>query len=54
MTSHLSVMKPCSHVVCKACQDALVARNKQCVVCDERLSEKDSIQLVREGDAQLL
>lgn len=47
--SMIFLMRPCSHVVCKSCQESLVAPAKQCAVCDKQLSEKDSIQLSREG-----
>jgi len=43
------LMKPCSHVLCKTCQETLVLPSKQCAVCDERLKDKDSIPLSREG-----
>jgi hypothetical protein len=44
-----SVMKPCAHVTCKTCTDSLVRPAKQCVVCDTKLSEKDILELKREG-----
>ncbi|KAI0049506.1 hypothetical protein FA95DRAFT_1556798 [Auriscalpium vulgare] len=43
------LMKPCSHVTCKTCTDTLVRPAKQCVVCDATVSEKEVIELKREG-----
>lgn len=42
-------MKPCGHVVCKTCTESLVRPSHQCIVCDVKLSEKDVIELKREG-----
>ena len=42
-------MKPCGHVVCKTCTDKLVKPGKQCIHCDVKLTEKEIIQLTREG-----
>ncbi|KAH7928868.1 hypothetical protein BV22DRAFT_1030262 [Leucogyrophana mollusca] len=43
------LMKPCAHVICKVCTDSLVRPAKQCVVCDQSLSDKEVIELKREG-----
>ncbi|KAK0458737.1 uncharacterized protein EV420DRAFT_1620503 [Desarmillaria tabescens] len=43
------LMKPCGHVVCKTCTESLVRPSQQCIVCDVKLSEKDVIELKREG-----
>ncbi|KAI0312917.1 hypothetical protein OF83DRAFT_1066426 [Amylostereum chailletii] len=43
------LMKPCSHVTCKTCTDTLVTPSKQCLVCDAALTEKDVVELKREG-----
>ncbi|KAH7910396.1 hypothetical protein BJ138DRAFT_1136063 [Hygrophoropsis aurantiaca] len=43
------VMKPCAHVVCKVCTDSLVRPAKQCIVCDHTVSDKEVIELKREG-----
>ncbi|KAH9931554.1 uncharacterized protein B0H18DRAFT_989941 [Fomitopsis serialis] len=43
------LMKPCGHVVCKTCTETLVKPGKQCIHCDAKLSEKDIIELTREG-----
>ncbi|KZP17370.1 hypothetical protein FIBSPDRAFT_865040 [Athelia psychrophila] len=43
------VAKPCAHVTCKTCTDALVRPAMQCIVCDTRLGEKDVLELKREG-----
>lgn len=45
-------MKPCGHVVCKTCTDKLVKPGKQCIHCDVKLSEKEIIQLTREGPSR--
>ncbi|KZT38939.1 hypothetical protein SISSUDRAFT_1046260 [Sistotremastrum suecicum HHB10207 ss-3] len=45
----ISLMKPCSHVICKTCHDTLVKPSKQCVVCDVKIDEKDAVELKREG-----
>lgn len=42
-------MKSCGHVVCKTCTDTLVKPAKQCIVCDAKVSEKEIIELTREG-----
>lgn len=42
-------MKPCGHVTCKTCTDALVKPAMQCILCDVKLGEKDVIELTREG-----
>ncbi|KAF9233363.1 hypothetical protein BU15DRAFT_90389 [Melanogaster broomeanus] len=44
-----TVMKPCSHVVCKVCTDSLVRPGKQCIVCDGTLKDKEIVELQREG-----
>ncbi|KAK0480603.1 hypothetical protein IW261DRAFT_1684498, partial [Armillaria novae-zelandiae] len=43
------VMKSCGHVVCKTCTESLVRPSHQCIVCDVKLSEKNVIELKREG-----
>ncbi|KAL1748155.1 hypothetical protein HDZ31DRAFT_30142 [Schizophyllum fasciatum] len=42
-------MRPCAHVVCKTCTDALVRPAQQCVVCDTPLGAEDVVELRREG-----
>lgn len=49
LLTDFTVMRPCSHVVCKTCTDTLVKDSKQCVVCDTQLEGKDIIELMREG-----
>ena len=41
--------KPCGHVICKTCTDSLVRKAKQCIVCDTKVSEKELIEMKREG-----
>ncbi|KAF7967512.1 hypothetical protein HWV62_41430 [Athelia sp. TMB] len=43
------VAKPCGHVTCKTCTDALVKPSMQCIVCDKKLGERDVLELKREG-----
>lgn len=43
------VMRPCSHVICKVCTDALVRPASQCIVCDRGLTDLDMVELKREG-----
>lgn len=43
------VAKPCGHVTCKTCTDSLVRPDKQCILCNSALGEKDIIELRREG-----
>ncbi|OJT06824.1 Nitric oxide synthase-interacting protein [Trametes pubescens] len=45
----MNLMKPCGHVTCKTCTDALVKPAMQCILCDVKLGEKDVIELTREG-----
>ncbi|KAI0922774.1 hypothetical protein AcV5_009660 [Taiwanofungus camphoratus] len=45
----MHLMKSCGHVVCKTCTDTLVKPAKQCIVCDAKVSEKEIIELTREG-----
>jgi Zinc finger, C3HC4 type (RING finger) len=53
LTPDDAVMKPCAHVTCKTCTESLVRPAKQCVVCDAQLSEKDIIELKREGSCRI-
>ncbi|KII91681.1 hypothetical protein PLICRDRAFT_51816 [Plicaturopsis crispa FD-325 SS-3] len=45
----LYLAKPCGHVTCKTCTDSLVRPDKQCILCNSALGEKDIIELRREG-----
>lgn len=45
----LTVIKPCTHVVCKTCAETLVKPSMQCVVCDEAVTKNGIIELRREG-----
>lgn len=44
-----TVIRSCSHVICKTCIDTLVRPSKQCVVCDGKARDKDVVELAREG-----
>ncbi|KAI9567763.1 hypothetical protein HD554DRAFT_2023501 [Boletus coccyginus] len=45
----LFLIRPCSHVVCKVCTDSLVRPASQCIVCDRGLTNRDIVELKREG-----
>ena len=47
--TYLLVMRPCSHVVCKGCTDSLVRPPGQCIVCDQKLTAADIVEVKREG-----
>ncbi|KDQ09784.1 hypothetical protein BOTBODRAFT_36775 [Botryobasidium botryosum FD-172 SS1] len=43
------LIKPCSHVVCKTCNDSLIKPSKQCAVCDTVAKDDDVVEIKREG-----
>jgi nitric oxide synthase-interacting protein len=45
----LTVMRSCSHVVCKTCCDTIVKPARQCIVCDKKAKDKDIVELARDG-----
>ncbi|KAF8331946.1 uncharacterized protein EI90DRAFT_904478 [Cantharellus anzutake] len=47
----LTLLRPCSHVICKTCCDSLVKPSSQCSACDAALDEskKDIIEIEGEG-----
>jgi nitric oxide synthase-interacting protein len=52
--SQMHVLKQCGHVLCHICCQDFVKTSERCMVCDERNTKKDIVDLARDGTGYAL